>query len=336
MALSWGKKIAAGVAAVGLSALGFAALAVPAGADDGHDGAPSGSGGDVSAQSDVSNFTTVFGTDVAYAGLGTMRGDGTGTITVSGVTGTVTKVYMYWHGPTNSDDPSANATVSIGGQSVTGTNLGFSSSNCWSSTNSQAYRADVTSIVTGNGAYPLTNFLKSDADINGVELVVFYDDGNAANNRDVVIFDGNDSNQPNSFDTPGWDVTLSGINYTSGSAALELIVSDGQTFPESEVTINSQPFLAAGDLFDGNTVPAGNGDDHSGGLWDQDNYDVTSYLTPGPNTLSIQSPVGGSDCLSLVAAAIDLPAGSAPNQPPPVAPLQPVAEPIVLAPKFTG
>ena len=327
-------KVRAGVAIVGLSALGFAALAVPAGADDGHGGSSSPSGGsDVSAQSDVTNFTTVFNTDVAYAGLGKMRGVGTGTITVSGVTGTVSKVYMYWHGPTNSSDPNANATVSIGGQSVTGTNIGFSSSNCWPFTNSQAYRADVTSVVTGNGAYPLANFVQNGADINGVELVVFYDDGNAANNRDVVLFDGNDSNQPNSFDTPGWDVTLSGINYTSGNAALELIVSDGQAFPESEVTINSQPFLAAGDLFDGNTVPGGDGADASGFLWDQHNYDITSYLTPGPNTLSVQSPVGGNDCLSLIVAGIDLPAGSAPNQPPP---LEPVAEPIVIAPRFTG
>jgi hypothetical protein len=64
----------------------------------------------------------------------------------------------------------------------------ISDSNCWSNfTNSRAYRADVTSLVGGNGAYALSNFVKGSypnptADINGVSLLLFYDDGNAANN----------------------------------------------------------------------------------------------------------------------------------------------------------
>ncbi len=39
---------------------------------------------------------------------------------------------------------------------------------------------------------------------------VFFNDGNAANNRDVVIFDGNDSNFASAFDPAGWNATLSG------------------------------------------------------------------------------------------------------------------------------
>ena len=46
------------------------------------------------------------------------------------------------------------------------------------------------------------------------------------NNRDVAVFLGNDSNIANSFDAAGWSATFSGINYTSGSANLGLIVSD--------------------------------------------------------------------------------------------------------------
>ena len=43
----------------------------------------------------VTNFTTVCNTDVAYAGLGGMRGTaGSGTITLSGVSGTVTRAYL--------------------------------------------------------------------------------------------------------------------------------------------------------------------------------------------------------------------------------------------------
>ena len=141
---------------------------------------------------DVAQFTTVFATDVAYAGYGGMRGgDGTGTLSLSGVAGSVTEAYLYWQGPTNTDDTSANATVSFAGSSVTGSHIGTSDSNCWSFDNSQAYRADVTSLVSGNGDYALADMIKpGTADISGASLIVFYDDGDASNNRDVVLFDG--------------------------------------------------------------------------------------------------------------------------------------------------
>src|SRR3990170_544170 len=90
----------------------------------------------------LANFTTVYGTDFVHAGFGGMRNDGTGTLTVSGVSGTVTEAYLYWQGPTNSTSPTANAAVTFAGNAVTGTNIGFSSDNCWGFANSQAYRAD--------------------------------------------------------------------------------------------------------------------------------------------------------------------------------------------------
>ena len=46
-------------------------------------------------------------------------------------------------------------------------------------------------------------------------------------------------------------------------------------------------------------------------------FDVTSFLSPGPNTLTVTTGVN-SDYLSLVALAIDLPAGAAPPPPPPI------------------
>ena len=64
---------------------------------------------------------------------------------------------------------------------------------------------------------------------NGQESA-FFDDGDDSNNRDVVLFHGNDSNIANPFDADGWDVTLPGINYDTGAARMELHVSDGQTF----------------------------------------------------------------------------------------------------------
>jgi hypothetical protein len=271
---------------------------------------------------DIAPYQTVFSTDVTAAGYGGMRTIGTGTIHLTGVSGTVTKALLYWHGPTNLTDPDANAAVTFAGEEITGTNIGFSDDNCWeyapsqAYANSQAYRADVTSLVTGDGDYALGNLIKQNVEINGASLIVFFDDGNDTNNRDVVLFDGNDSNIPNIYDADGWNVTLSGINYTSGTASIDLHVSDGQSFPDDALILNGTTTLAsAGAIFQGDSVLFGpSAGQTNGGLWDIKSYNVTADLTPGPNTLTLTTGVN-SDCLSLVVAAVNLPAGAAPEQP---------------------
>ncbi len=266
---------------------------------------------------DIAEFETVFATDIASAGFGGMRGIGDGEIVLTGVSGTVTEALLYWHGPTNSEDATANADVTFAGTDISGANIGFSDNNCWGFDNSQAYRADVTSLVTGDDTYSLANFLGSNADINGASLIAFFNDGDDTNNRDVVLFDGNDSNIPNTFDADGWNVTLPGINYDTGSANMELHVSDGQSFPDDALTLNGTIALApSGPTFDGDSVPNGpSATSTSGGLWDIKAFDVTSGLAPGDNTLTLTTGLG-SDCLSLIVAAVDLPGGAAPNQPP--------------------
>src|ERR1700730_274534 len=178
---------------------------------------------------------TIFDTNYVTSDLG-MRDIGAGTLAVSGVGGAVTNALLFWHGPTNSTNPNVNATVNFNGTPVTGANIGFSQDNFWNSANSQAYRANVTSSVTGNGSYTLSNFQKTTvpgctapcAQINGTALFTFYNSGLSTGKRDVVLFEGNDSNYPSSYDPAGWDFTLSGINYTSGSAFLTLYVSGCQ------------------------------------------------------------------------------------------------------------
>lgn len=270
--------------------------------------------------SDIQSFTTQFNTDWTWAGTGGMRnGDGTGSIGLSGVSGSVTKAYLYWHGPSNVNDPNANANVTFNGNGITGTSLGLSNDNCWGFANSLAYRSDVTSLVSGNGTYSLANFIKPNVQINGVSLVVFFDDGNGTNNRDVVLFDGNDSNIPNSFDANGWNISLSGINYASGNANIVFGVSDGQTFSDGSFLVNGNT-IASGNVFQGDSVPNGpTAGQTNGGLWDIKSFDITSLLSPGPNTLTITHQ-SQSDCLSCIHVAIDLPAGAAP-------PIQQIPEP---------
>jgi hypothetical protein len=266
---------------------------------------------------DIAGYAIFRDTKMAAAGYGGMRGNGSGRITLSGVSGNVTNALLYWHGPTNSRDPLANATVSFAGKTITGTNIGFSNDNCWNFTNSQAYRADVTSLVQDNGSYALGGFLKSDADINGASLIVFYDDGHPATNRDVVLFDGNDSNIHNTYDADGWNVKLSGINYSTGTASLTLHVSDGQrgsgtTYSDDALVLNGKTLVPTSQIFSGDSVPNGpSATTTNGGLWDIKSYDTTSYLKRGKNTLTLKSGTA-NDCLSLVVAAIDLPAGAAP------------------------
>ncbi len=268
----------------------------------------------------VAQSNTVSNTDYVSAGVGGLRNTASGTITLSGVSGTVTKAYLYWHGVTNSTTD-AGSTITINGNSASGTHLGYSSDNCWGHNNSQAYRADVTFLVTltGNGSYALTGFGSPNLNLNGASLIVFFNDGNPANNRDVVIFDGNDSNipfagisgNPNAPADPlGWNVALNGITYTSGTANLQLHVADGQVYPDDALILNASTLDAGPAIFQGTSVPGvNNGPLNNGNLWDIKNYNITSFLSPGTNNLNLTTGVifPGGDCLGLIVAIIDLP-----------------------------
>ncbi|WP_152415222.1 PEP-CTERM sorting domain-containing protein [Caenispirillum salinarum] len=258
----------------------------------------------------INPFETQFDTDWTTAGVGGLRGTGTGDITISGISGSITQAYLYWHGPTNSTDPNFNANVLLNGTAVTGENIGFSDDNFWGQANSQAYRADVTDIVTNDGVYNISGLPAEHA--NGASIFAFFDDGDDTNNRDVVMFDGNDANFENPYDPVGWDVTLAGINYSGGTAELVFTVSDGQTFTDASLNVNGVSIAGPGDVFQGDTVPQ-NPDTTvgNGALWDIRSFDVTGMLSPGSNTFSITHGTV-SDALSLINIAVDLPAGAAP------------------------
>ncbi len=270
----------------------------------------------------ISQSETVFDNDFAYAGVGGLRGNGFGDIQLTGTSGSITKAYLYWHGPTQSADPSFNANLTLNGSNVVGNNIGFSDDNFWEQDNSQAYKADVTSLVSGNRTYSLPGLSPNNS--NGASLIVHYDDGNMANNVDVVSFDGNDGNFDNAFDPLGWDTTLSGINYTSRSASLLMGISDGQSFADGNLLING---VDMGLLFNGTTVPQTRGSTlGNGALWDLHEIDITPLLTAGLNDLNITYS-GGNDALSAIHYQVILPAGSPPEQPDP----DDIPEPSTLA-----
>ncbi len=250
---------------------------------------------------------TATNVDIGEFGVGSMRGSGTGSTAVSGVSGTVLRAYLYWNGPTNSTDPNSNANVTFDGNPVAGTNIGTASDNNWGFLNGQSYRADVTSLVSGNGAYTLSDFKNVNADINGVSLIVFYDDGSTANDRNIVLWNGNDSNvTPGpSYAPDGWDETLTNVPYPgSGSASLDLVVSDGQSvFADDALVVNGTTVAPAGAIFSGDSVPP----NQAGGLWDIKSFDITSLLPGSNNSLEITTGVN-ADYLSLVVAIANTPA----------------------------
>src|SRR5262245_57550289 len=160
----------------------------------------------------ISHTRTLSNVDYVVAGVCGVGG-GSGTITIAGVSGTVTHAYLYWHGINNSGAGAEynNPIVTINGNFVTGTSLGDATTNCWGAGSSRAFEADVTAFVAGNGPYMIAGL--SDClgcNANGASLVVVFDDGNPANNRDLAFFTGNDSNIPEGFpgEDDGWHATL--------------------------------------------------------------------------------------------------------------------------------
>src|SRR3989442_14358689 len=139
---------------------------------------------------------------------------------------------------------------------------------------------------------------------------------------DVYVFDGNHSNIPTVSDGVCWSARLSGINYSgSGPANLQLHVSDGQNknefgSPTEDISLNRQPQGTTGHVFDGSTVPStNNGPGNDGNLWDIRSFDITAFLTAGPepDTLGLTAAASPADCLSLVAAVAGGPAAPPPN-----------------------
>lgn len=282
---------------------------------------------------EVTHLETIYNTDYVSASVGGLRNTATASLKLAGVSGPVSKAYLYWHGPMNSTNPLANATIKFNGQAVKGVNIGYSDDNCWGFNNSQAYRADVTPIVAKNrnASYSLTSYVKQGTNINanGASLLVFFSDSNTNNNRDVVLFDGNDSNADNFYDAAGWNVSLGGLSYSSGTAIVQMHVSDGQSYEDAALMINGFEVEGRGNVFQGDTVTAANnGPGNTGRLWDVLSFDVTALLAAGSNSVDITHAYLGrtgrahGDCVSLVTAVINLPAGSAP--PPPSANTPPV------------
>jgi hypothetical protein len=182
-------------------------------------------------------------TDVAVAGVGGIgeRGPpglgGAGVLALSGVSGTVQKAWLYWHGIdwekaeygfVGGNFDYDEATIEFDGNEITGTRIaGVGDNNCWGNDSSPIdetaalYRADVTSQVQvqGNGDYVLSGLADGAGhSANGLSLIVYFDDGNPDNDFRVRHFEGLKAD---------WNTTFK-VYYQGGPVEAILHVVDGQ------------------------------------------------------------------------------------------------------------
>ena len=274
----------------------------------------------------ITHQRTAVNVDWVSAGISGVGG-GSGTITLAGVSGTVTEAYLYWHGADLGGDGNYdNADITIDGNAITGTSIGVSGTNCWGAGNSVAYRADVTAYVSADGGYDLAGLsLETGHSANGASMVVLFDDGDANNNRDLAFFEGNDSSVPEGFpgEDDGWHTSLTPIVFGGGTVGMEFHVADGQNFPDATVSLSTPngnvDFADSAVLWDGNSLPtAGTSRTTNGELYDIHYFDITSAFggVMGPVELSLDGQDNPSDCHGLVLGLVDLEPGSAPDPDP--------------------
>jgi hypothetical protein len=285
----------------------------------------------------MTQFTVIQNRNFQVFGIG-MRDAGAGDLNVSGVLGTVTNAYLYWlSSEVTTELLPLNANVMFAGNAITGTPIGFGHDLFWNRNYSHAYRADVTAFVTGNGSYALSGFQNfpgpfPDAVIDGAGLIVFYDDPNQLDRRDIYLFDGNLSNYEATGTAissyTGWDFTVpNAIPYASGAVNMTMFVADGQgpcsLCGDGALRINGE-LLESGDVFRGESPLAPGASAPLGNLWDVRSYEVSSYFSASSNLPRITlngTPPLDADALSLVMLAYDVSATSSVPEPSAVLPL---------------
>lgn len=268
-------------------------------------------------------FTTLSNTDYLSVGTGGLRDVRYGQIKVTGTfpLNSVTKVYLYWHANSPVTQEVAG-TIKFNGNPITGTTIGITRSNNGPNSgpnnekNSQAYRADVTATVKSSSSriFTVSDFGVMNPD--GASLILFYSDGDSSNNRDIVLFEGNDSNGavysggPDWYTDPaGWDVLLSGINYSSGKVNITMHVADGQSYQDGELSVNGHS-IGTTSGFAGNSVPGATST--TSARWDIRSWELSGLLSAGRDSLHIKMPASNADLLSLVVVVFNLPKGAAP------------------------
>jgi hypothetical protein len=273
-------------------------------------------------------------TDWTQAGIAGVGDSASVNIALSGVSGTVKKAYLYYHG--NGDPAYAPIGVTFAGVPVNPVSLGNAPRYCNYPGSSTTYWADVTAQVTGNGTYAVANLANGGAemDADGASLIVFYDDSNAANDRDVALFEGNDANYAFGYpgETDGWQLTLPNIHYTTGIASASFHASGGShgaMGPDEDLVFTATPDSGGtnpltiedtGLLWDGRSLPAHRpGPFGLGDSYDMHRFDITALFNSVPATYTVNLDTNFDDviegnCKKIALAILAFKAGALPQE----------------------
>lgn len=261
---------------------------------------PGGARADGNDSLNESFRTTLVGGGLVTQGVGLATRNGgpeSGTITIGGIPAgaTVDKALLYWAVIAGDD-----ALVTLNGGAVVGSQIGRAPETCYFNDNNpnrdnRVYRADVTSLVSGNGTYTVAGVgdVLDPADGQGASLLVIYKDASAGFQRTIIINDGatTGGNQGSHYGSIAHTFgTLPTARPVLG-ATLHVGFGDGQPeFPEGAMTVGGHQALPANSL---------SGSD--GPSWDD--YTSTlpaSLFTSGTgsvlNRLQVASQSGG-DCV---------------------------------------
>jgi hypothetical protein len=230
-----------------------------------------------------------------YVAAGTSLRDTTqGNITISGVPAgaSVVEAYLYWGMLDNGESPSLK-NMNFNGTPIIGTLIGSDQDTCWGRANSFAYRANVTSLVPGNGTYTLTGVASGGFILaQGASLVVIYQrPGDPL--RSVILLDGDVA-----LNTGGasYSLPISGFMAAAPvSAKTTFIVGDGQNASEKAMFMAGLGTATFQNPFEGSDGP----------YWDTDTFNAGPTINFG-NTSATARIVITDDCLMWVALAFSV------------------------------
>lgn len=194
---------------------------------------------------------------------------------------TILRAYLYAEGSGNEAAQTATIVGPTGTQSFPMTLVGSTGDKCWGYQHSVTYRADVTSIVTGNFTYMVSGLLVDpnaaahSNDMDGATLIVVYSDPTVTWQGTLQIDDG-------------------AIERSGGSGSYTM----NMTAPCGNPT-NAVAFMGIGDLQDDNSTPVLNGTNYGPYAHNWWNYfQINTTVTPTQNT-SVFSNSSPGDCWNI-------------------------------------
>lgn len=214
--------------------------------------------------------------------------------TISGIPScaNIEKAFLYTEGSGNGNI-TITATIQgpTGTQNFTMTEIGVDHDKCWGytpNTGTHSYRADVTSIVTGNATYNVSGLPTSTQaqhldDMDGATLLVIYSDPSQTWRGTLIIDDG---------------------AQTGGSGNPQLETHTMNMAAPCGAPSNAKAFMAIGDIQDNNSQVVLNGTNYGTYAFNWYNYfEINTTVTAAQVTSTFSNNTPG-DCFNLLFAGL--------------------------------